>query len=260
MIRPRTDAGREGLAALRADPARSLVALDYDGTLAPVVARPEGAVPAPGALEVLEALAARVPLALLTGRPVAIVLALSGFGDLPGLQVLGQYGAEDWTGGVLTAVPPEVGLEVAREAVGQLRRARGVTVEDKGLSLVVHARQADDPRAALADLAGPLALIARDTGLELHSGRLVWELRPPGLNKGAALHRVAAGARAVLWAGDDVGDTPAYEAVDALRAAGVPGLTVFSDSDEGPAALRDRADVVVRGPAGVVALLADLLP
>lgn len=258
MITPRTAAGREGLAALRADPARSLVALDYDGTLAPVVTRPEDAVPAPGALEALQALAGRVPLALLTGRSVAAVLALSGFADLPGLQVLGQYGAEHWTGDVLSAVPPAAGLAAARGALAHLPRA-GTSVEDKGLSLVVHARQTSDPRAALADLARPLAQIARDTGLELHAGRLVWELRPPGLDKGAALHRVAAGARAVLWAGDDVGDTPAYDAVDALRAAGVRGLTVFSDSDEGPAALRDRADVVVPGPAGVVALLAELL-
>lgn len=71
---PRTAAGRAGLAALRADPAKALVALDYDGTLAPVVARPEDAVPAPGAVAALHALAARVgTLALVTGRPADVV-------------------------------------------------------------------------------------------------------------------------------------------------------------------------------------------
>jgi trehalose 6-phosphate phosphatase len=64
----------------------------------------------------------------------------------------------------------------------------------------------------------------------------------------------------VLFAGDDLGDLPAYDAVDALRRGGVPGVLVCSASDEGPVALRERADLVVDGPPGVVALLTTLLP
>jgi hypothetical protein len=64
----------------------------------------------------------------------------------------------------------------------------------------------------------------------------------------------------VLFAGDDVGDLSAYDAVDELRAAGVPGLTICSDSPEGPEQLRERADLVVDGPEGIVAMLEGLLP
>jgi trehalose 6-phosphate phosphatase len=63
----------------------------------------------------------------------------------------------------------------------------------------------------------------------------------------------------VLFAGDDLGDAGAFDAVDELRERGVAGMTVFSDSAEGPDALRDRADVVVEGAEGVVALLRELL-
>jgi trehalose 6-phosphate phosphatase len=86
------------------------------------------------------------------------------------------------------------------------------------------------------------------------------ELRQPGFDKHAALLSLADPApSAVLFAGDDVGDLPAFDAVDELRGRGVPGLTVCSASDEGPPALAERADVVVDGPVGVVALLAALL-
>jgi trehalose 6-phosphate phosphatase len=94
----------------------------------------------------------------------------------------------------------------------------------------------------------------------VHTGRLVLELRPPGFDKrGALLSLCDPRPSAVLFAGDDVGDLPAFDAVDELRAQGVAGVTVCSASDEGPAQLRERADLVVDGPAGVVALLARLL-
>jgi trehalose 6-phosphate phosphatase len=88
----------------------------------------------------------------------------------------------------------------------------------------------------------------------------VLELRPPGFDKrGALLSLCEPLPSAVLFAGDDLGDLPAYDAVDELRGRGVPGVTVCSGSAEGPAELRDRAGVVVDGPAGVVALLRSLL-
>ena len=102
--------------------------------------------------------------------------------------------------------------------------------------------------------------LAEPYGLEVHPGRLVLEVRPPGSDKRTALLSLCDPApSAVLFAGDDLGDLPAFDAVDELRAQGVPGLTVCSGSDEGPPALRERADVVVDGPAGVVGLLGELL-
>ncbi|MCA1711034.1 MAG: trehalose-phosphatase, partial [Actinobacteria bacterium] len=187
MLAPRTDAGRAGLAALRADPARALVALDYDGTLAPIVDDPADAVPAPGAVEVLGRLGTR--LAVITGRPALVAVELGGLADVPALVVMGQYGVERWVGGSLTSADPAPGLEQVRaELPGMVRRVGGV-VEDKGHSLVVHTRSA--PRGALERLAGPVTELGQRLGLEVHPGRMVLELRPPGFDKHGALLAVA---------------------------------------------------------------------
>jgi len=256
-----TPAGQAGLDALRADPAHAVVALDYDGTLAPVVDRPADAVPAPGAVALLHALAARVGvLALVTGRPADLVVELAGLQDVPGLVVMGQYGAQRWHGGELTGAAPVAGIARARGLVPALLAREGAELEDKDLSLVVHTRRAADPHGALARLLPPLAELAERLGLEAHPGRLVVELRPRGFDKGSALRSLCEGSpSAVLFAGDDVGDLPAYDAVEDLRRTGVPGLLVCSASQEGPPALQERADLVVDGPAGVVALLTTLL-
>jgi trehalose 6-phosphate phosphatase len=258
---PTTAAGRAGLAALRADPGSAVVALDYDGTLAPVVDRPQDAVPAAGAVDVLAALAARVGrLALVTGRPADVVVTLGGLAGVPGLVVLGQYGLQRWSGGGLTTPDPLPGVALLRARLPEVAAAEGADVEDKGLALVVHTRRAPDPVGAQQRLLAPLAALAAGAGLELHPGRLVLELRPPGSDKRSALLSLCVPApSAVLFAGDDRGDLAAYDAVDELRAAGVPGLLVASDSPEGPPALRARADLVVAGPAGVVELLRRLL-
>lgn len=259
MPAPRTAEGRAGLEALRADPRQALIALDYDGTLSPIVARPQDAAPAEGALEVMTSLAQRVGrLALLTGRPAQVVVDLAGLSGVQGLVVLGQYGVERWEGGRLTAAPAAAGIAAARAALPALVEWVGAEIEDKGLSLVVHTRNA--PVGAQERLAEPVGELARRVGLEVHNGRRVLELRPPGFDKHGALMAVAdPRPGAVLFAGDDIGDARAFDAVDELRAAGVPGLTVFSDSDEGPSSLRARADVVVDGPVGVVEFLRDLL-
>ena len=251
----------DGLAALRAEPGSAVVALDYDGTLAPVVERPSEAVAATGAVEALRALAPRVrTLALVTGRPADVVVELGGLADVPGLVVLGQYGAQRWADGEVTSPEALPGVEALRRALPDLLAAEGAVLEDKGLSLVVHTRPSADPAGALERLSGPVAELAGAHGLEVHPGRLVLELRPPGYDKrGALLSLCDPQPSAVLFAGDDLGDLPAFDAVDELRAQGVPGVLVCSASDEGPPELRERADVVVDGPAGVVELLGHLL-
>jgi len=249
------------LDVLRARLDGAVIALDYDGTLAPIVARPSDAVAAPGAVEVLAALAARVrTLALVTGRPADVVVALGGLVDVPGLVVLGQYGAQRWSGGEISAPEELAGVAQARDALPALLAPEGADLEDKGLAVVVHTRRAPDPAGAMARLAGPVGEVAAATGLEVHPGRFVLELRPPGYDKRSALLSLCEPLpTAVLFAGDDLGDLPAYDAVDELRGRGVPGVLVCSGSAEGPAALRERADVVVDGPPGVVELLRSLL-
>jgi trehalose 6-phosphate phosphatase len=132
-------------------------------------------------------------------------------------------------------------------------------VEDKGHALVVHVRGTADPQAALALLTGPLAGFATAAGLDAKPGRLVIELRPRGIDKGAALTGLIAerNPSTVLFAGDDLGDLPAFEAVRAARADGRQGITVCSASDE-VTALAAHADLVVDGPEGVSALLVTL--
>ena len=240
--------------ALRAERSRALVALDYDGTLAPVVTDPQRAVPLPGTAEVLAALGTRV--AVVTGRPAEAAVRLGGLAAVPGLVVLGQYGAERWSQGRLASPPPAPGVAVARAALAVL--PDGAWLEDKGLAVVVHTRPAADPAGLLEMLRPRVEQVAADSGLEVHGGRFVLELRPPGPDKGAALASLLADEpSAVVYAGDDLGDLPAF---DALRAWGGPTLLVCSSSDEGPAALRDAADLVVDGPEGVLALLRALLP
>lgn len=237
------------------------MALDYDGTLAPVVDRPAHAVLAPGAVAALTSLGERVGrLALVTGRPADVVVELAGLTGVPHLMVLGQYGAQRWSDGELTTSAPLPGVQRLRGRLAAVVAPEGADVEDKGLALVVHSRRAPDPAGALVRLLPVLAELAQECGLEAHPGRLVVELRPPGHDKrGALLSLCTPPPSAVLFAGDDLGDLPAFDAVDELRVRGVPGLLVCSDSEEGPPSLRERADVVVDGPAGVVDLLRDLL-
>jgi trehalose 6-phosphate phosphatase len=258
---PGTPEGRAGLAALLRDPGSALVGLDYDGTLAPIVSDPSAARVHPGAIPVLRRLSAHVgTLAVITGRPGAVAAELGRLAEVPGIVVLGHYGIERWESGTVTAPPPPPGLARARaELPAVLVSAgppEGTWIEDKGHALAVHTRRTADPDGALALLRAPLGALAERTGLAVEPGRMVIELRPPGMDKGAALANLAAKrhARAVLFCGDDLGDLAAFNAVDELRSAGVPGLTVCSGSAE-VTALADRADLVVDGPDGVVELL-----
>lgn len=266
LPQPSTMAGRAGLAAVRGDLSRALVGLDFDGTLSPIVSRPADSRPADGAVEALTGLAARARVvAVVTGRPVRDVVGFLGLDRIAGLDsvvVAGHYGLERWTGGRVQAPDPEPGVQIARGRLPTLLAdaPSGVTVEDKRHALVVHTRAAPDPAGTLRRLAPALRRLATESGLDAAAGRYVLELRPPGVDKGAALRRLVReyDARAVLFAGDDLGDLPAFDAVLSLRADGVPGVTVCSGSDEVPE-VRSRADLVVDGPVGVVALLQALI-
>jgi trehalose 6-phosphate phosphatase len=268
---PVTRAGRDGLGAILANPGKAVIGLDFDGTLAPIVADPEQARAHPDAVPALARLAPKVAaVAVVTGRPAEVAVRHGGFAGVPGLEhlvVLGHYGAERWdaVSGEVTAPAPHPGVAAVRaELPGFLDRAgagqaQGTWIEEKGRALAVHTRRASDPQAAFEALRGPLGDLAARHGLIVEPGRLVLELRPPGMDKGVALsgyvREISAGA--VLYGGDDLGDLPAFGAVEKLRSDGVPGLLVCSGSDE-VTELRERADLVVDGPAGVVHLLSAL--
>jgi trehalose 6-phosphate phosphatase len=156
--------------------------------------------------------------------------------------------------------PDEVG--VVRQELPRLLAALNLSeaeIEDKGLSLAVHVRRLADPDAAFEALQLPLSDLAARTGLAAEPGRYVVELRPPGMDKGQALHGLIeeTGASAVLFAGDDLGDLAAFDEVDRARGDGLGGLLVCSGSAE-VTAVAERADVVVDGPGGIAAYVAAL--
>ncbi|MBV9093397.1 MAG: trehalose-phosphatase [Streptosporangiaceae bacterium] len=257
-----TPEGRAGLDALLAAPRDGLIATDFDGTLAPIVPDPGAARAYPGAVGVLARLAPAVgTVAVITGRPAAEVVALGGLDAIPGIVVLGQYGWQRWHDGTVSAPDPPPGVAAARAALpGLLDQAsapEGTWIEDKVHALAVHTRRAADPQGALQRLRGPLTGLAARLDLAAEPGRMVIELRPPGVDKGAALTALARErvARSVIFCGDDLGDLPAFAAVRSLRAAGIPGCTVGSGSDESPQVAAE-ADLAVAGPAGVTELLA----
>lgn len=246
-------------------PQHALIAMDFDGTLAPIVADPEQAFADPRACAALGRLGELVgTVAIITGRPTRTAVRLGDFADYRGLEnliVLGQYGVERWDAAtqVFTDPPIPAEVEAARSAVAELARSGGADFEDKGRAMAVHFRNADDPQQAMTDLTGAIQQLAQDHGLVLEPGRLVIELRAPGMDKGRALRELVAEreARSVLFAGDDLGDLAAFDAIDELRGQGIPGVMVAVASQE-QHALADRADFVVQGTSGLAQWLEDL--
>ncbi|MGW8450504.1 trehalose-phosphatase [Streptomyces niveus] len=266
---PVTSAGADGLAALLARPGKAVVALDFDGTLAEIVPDPEQARAHPGAVPALVALAPHVAsVAVITGRPAEVAVRYGGFAGVPGLEhlvVLGHYGAERWdaVSSAVHAPPPHPGVAAARaELPVFLERFdawQGTWTEDKGRAVAVHTRRAADPQGAFDALRAPLADLADRHGLMLEPGRLVLELRPPGMDKGVALAEYVreTGAETVVYGGDDLGDLPAFATVDTLRAKGHPGLLLCSGTGEVPE-LAEKADLVLPGPAALIDFLASV--
>jgi len=241
-----------------------VIALDFDGTLAPIVGDPQQARALPAAVTAIRELASLVgTVAVLTGRPALQAVEYASLRQVPGVVVLGHYGRQRWSDGELETPPPPEGLAVAKERLASVLAAAkapdGTWIEDKGEAVAVHTRRAADPAAALEQLREPLVRLAADTGLRAEPGRLVVELRPDGSDKGAALTALVAEATrsAVMYCGDDVGDLPAFAAIRRLRAEGLPGVAVCSGSAEVTTIAAD-CDLVVDGPEAVAGLLAGL--
>ena len=242
-------------------PNESLFALDYDGTLAPIVSRPEDGRPAGGAPEVLTALASSgATIALVTGRDAAALLRVSGLAKVPRLRIYALYGAQRWCDGKTGSEPVPDEWDEVRSFLGPIvSPSAGLWVEDKGLSLVVHARSVDDPSAALAEVRPAIEAFVKPLGLEVHSGRAVVEIRLSGFDKGRALHDLVGDvdASAVLVAGDDVGDLSAFRAARSLRSENRTIWTVGIASDEAPEVAR-HADFSAESPEDLVSLLANI--
>jgi trehalose 6-phosphate phosphatase len=243
----------EGLAVA---PASCAVFTDYDGTLAPIVADPDLAVPVPDAPAVLARLAERFGVVgVISGRPAAFLRdRLVGVGER--VHLVGVYGFE-WVedGAVRTAPEIEPWKAAAARVVAAARTEAppGVGVEEKGAAVAIHWRRA--PEAGAWGMAFGRRW-AEMSGLELQLGRMAVELRPPVLiDKGQVVERLAAGCRGACFAGDDAGDLAAFAALDRLADAGVHAVRIAVADEESPPELVAAADVVVSGPREAVALL-----
>jgi trehalose 6-phosphate phosphatase len=226
---------------------RAGVALDLDGTLAPIAPRPEEVIVEPGATEVIGRLRARfATVEIVTGRPAAEARSILGIDDI---EVHGVYGAEH-----LPPPPSQVRSAVERAAATE----PGAWVEPKGSTLALHYRAVADPDAAAERLRARLEVVARDHGLELVAGKRVWELAPPNRPGKGGVVRTLARERslaALLYAGDDVADLDAFATLAALGSEGMLVLAVAVRGPETPVELVEAADLVVDGPAGLVGVL-----
>lgn len=234
------------VAAHLAPAERAAILLDVDGTLAPIVPRPEMAAVVPEAAAEIERLVGRYALVgVVSGRPTEQVTALVG---VEGVRYEGLYG--------LDGAPPVEPL-LLRKVRAAAAAVDGAWVEHKGISLTVHVRQAPDPAAAEAAILPRLGEIAREAGLDLVLGKLAMEITPSGPRKGAAVERLVrdAGVGAALYAGDDLPDLEAFEALDRLAWDGVRTVKVAVRGDEERPELEAAGDLVVEGPAGMTTLL-----
>lgn len=241
------------LAPFRDDPAAAAVFCDFDGTLAPIVDDPGDAVALPGARAALERLATRVGLvAVVSGRPASFLLEHLGADHV---RLSGLYGLEWVEGGMVVTHPDAAAWRDAVDDVvaNAVRAPARLRVEQKGLAVTFHYREAPELEAEARSWAEAEA--AR-TGLALHPARMSFELRPPvQRDKGSAVEELLDGHRIAAFLGDDRGDLPAFDALDRLVARGGTALRVGVRSEEAPAELLERADVLVDGPAGALALL-----
>lgn len=196
-----------------------LLAFDFDGTLTPIVASPDDVQLAPEMAERLAALAARLPVAIVTGRSIADVSARLGFTPT---FIVGNHGAEmagdcgDADAGAVAPVAPgaSAALAALRVRVADRQAAladAGVSVEDKGHSLALHYRQSRTRGRALKVVAELLA--GHDDGLRIFGGKLVINAVPQHApDKADAVHALVrrCGAASAFFAGDDINDEPVF--------------------------------------------------
>jgi trehalose 6-phosphate phosphatase len=204
-------------------PRRSALFLDLDGTLAPIMPRPDDVGPDPSRARLIarlrEAFEDRV--AVVSGRALPDLdhILSGGVTAIAAVHGLVRRAAD----GAVTSREPHAGLEDARRILGELAHCEhGLLFEDKGLSVALHYRNAPACADAVIEAAERLS---QATGLVLQLGDMVAELRTPGADKGAAVRAFLreppfAGATPV-FVGDDLTDEDGFAAVKRLGGFGV---------------------------------------
>ena len=257
--------GREAIAAFKEAPESAVIVLDCDGTMWSVVMYPDSPKVHPDYPPVLRRLIGQTgATAVLTGRSVAQVRRF-GLPVDDGLHVVGQFGTEHHHGTDHHKwVPLPEGLSEFDERLPQLLVEVGVPELRKNIeSEKSHFRAVHYPGdldAALKDrLLGGLEDLAKETGLNYLPGHHIVEVGPK-VSKEISLGRLISllpfPPSMVLYAGDSAPDLPAFDELDWHRTVmGVPTLKVWAGlGSDGKA----RADLVVSGPQGTLAMLKEL--
>lgn len=244
------------LAPLLESPADTVLLTDFDGTLAPIIGDPTAVQPVPGAVEVLGQLAESFGLvAVVSGRPVSFLL--DRLSAAAGVVLIGLYGLERAVDGrVETVEAAEAWRPVVAGVAERLQGSlpAGVHVESKGLTVTVHWRTV--PGLA-HEAEARVHREAIETGLEPHFGRMSVELRPPlPVDKGTVVAELVRGRRAGCFLGDDLGDLPAFAAMERWAASeGTTGITVVATDPESAREVVAAAQLVVVGPPGALRVL-----
>lgn len=243
----------------------SLLLADYDGTLTPIVGRPEDAVLSPGVRDKLSALARKPHLSvgIITGRSLAEIKSLVA---IEGIYYSGNHGLEI-EGPALNYINPLAGAarttmqELAREFAKELAGVTGVIIQNKGLSLSVHYRlvKKEEESIVAETFRRITAPLRREGKIKVFPGKKVWEVRPPiDWHKGKAVASIRTEIESLLrlerlltiYLGDDTTDEDAFEVLHRPE-----GWSVFV----GPENTSSAADYFLNSPAEVEEFLSRLL-
>jgi trehalose-phosphatase len=238
---------------------RLVLFFDYDGTLTPIVRRPEDATLSEAMRSLLRELATRVTVGIVSGRDLDDVRQMVALDELyyagsHGFDVQGPGALRMQHEGALDRLPELDAAE--RELRGRLGSLDGVRVERKGFAVAVHYREADPGDVEAVEAAVDYA-IRRHDGLRKKGGKKIFELQPDvPWDKGRAvrwlLEQLALTGPDVLpvYVGDDETDEDAF---DALSGDGI-GIRV------GPPHEPSGADYHLRDPDELERLVRELLP
>ncbi len=244
--------------------AHVLLLSDYDGTLTPIVGRPEEAILSPEVRKKLDALTQRsdFSVGIISGRALSEIQSMVG---LDGIYYAGNHGLEI-SGPGLRFVSPEAKKaqakinELARQFAASLGHVKGVIVEDKGLSLSVHYRlvKPDEVKEVEGIFQQITAPAVRQGGIRVTSGKKVWEARPPiDWHKGKAVEAISQEIKALLrvaslltvYLGDDTTDEDAFRVLRRPQ-----GWSIFV----GPEGQSSSADYFLRSTPEVAEFLSRL--
>lgn len=231
-----TDIEHNVIKHLRDCPSKTAILSDIDGTLHPIVERPDQIHFTDYIPSILEKLARKYAIVgLITGRSLKNALH---FIKARGIIYIGNHGLEisrnskiEYARGVQEFIP---GIRRALDLInnGPLGKIPGIFIEDKKVAVAVHYRQAPDRSSVVGQF---VSQTAKELGLKVIRGRKVYELQPPvKVNKGTALVEIlkASGVNLALYMGDDISDIKAFRRLKAVAWHDFNAITVGVRSKE----------------------------